>query len=103
MTNYITPIKNQLDEKMHEVCSMFMLIGNKRETPRYYNIDSLDDGLLRIGSTQNSSLYFEIKTELNFINFDNFWQQFKEYRTKFLFENYPSIEQCGINLSNLKK
>ena len=102
MENYITPIKNQLDNQMNQVCNMFMLIGSPSETPRYYNYGSLEDGILKIESTQKNNLYFTIKTDFDFIDVDIFWQQFKEYRTKFLFDNYPTIEQYGINLENFK-
>tara|TARA_R100000789_G_C2988713_1_gene145503 strand:+ start:488 stop:826 length:339 start_codon:yes stop_codon:yes gene_type:complete len=112
MKNYIEPIKTQLDKKMHMICRTFMLIGTPRETPRYYNFkdfESLTDGgLLKIGSAQNNKLYFEIRTAVSYpdININEFWKQFKEYRTEFLFKNYPTIEQYRINLTkfnNLNK
>ena len=97
--DYITPIKNQLNEKMHEVCNMFMLIGTPRETPRYYNFGGFEEetNTLKIKSTQNSNLFFTI--DCNGLNYDaitfspcdDFWQQFKEYRTEFLLKNYPTI------------
>ena len=102
MINYITPIKNQLDNQMHQVCNMFMLIGSPSETPRYYNYKSLEDGILKVGSTQKNDLYFAVKTDFDFIDVSDFWNQFKEYRTKFLFDNYPTIEQYGINLTKYK-
>tara|TARA_R100000951_G_scaffold23806_1_gene20021 strand:- start:1744 stop:2058 length:315 start_codon:yes stop_codon:yes gene_type:complete len=96
--NYITPIKKQLDEKMHEVCNMFMLIGTPRETPRYYNLKDYKEKvnnscLIQIFSTLNRNLGFEILTPIDypFIDFDEFWQQFKDYRTQFLLKNYPTI------------
>jgi len=110
--DYITPIKKQLDKKMHMVCNNFMLIGTRRETPRYYNLhdyESLSEGsnnsgctLITISSTQNEALYFEVLAPVNYpnINWDEFWKQFKEYRTEFLFKNYPSIQQYGINLES---
>lgn len=57
--DYITPIKNQLNEKMHEVCKTFMLIGTPRETPRYYNFGGFDEdtNTLKIKSTQNNNLF----------------------------------------------
>jgi hypothetical protein len=94
--DYITPIKNELDEKMHELCFLFMTIGTPGETPRYYNFRHFDRDTktLTIGSTQKRSLYFTIDlstTNINFIFSNDFWQQFKEYRTKFLLENYKTI------------
>ena len=105
MINYITPIQKQLDKKMHMVCNNFMLIGTRRETPRYYNLydyEPLTDGvLITISSTLKSKLYFEVLTPLNYptIDFEDFWNQFKEYRTEFLYKNYPTIEQYGIDLT----
>ena len=95
--DYITPIKNQLDEKMHEACILYMTIGTPRETPRYYNFRDfdIDTKTLTIGSTQKQSLFFTIdmsKTNINFILLDDFWQQFKEYRTNFLQTNFNTIE-----------
>ena len=99
--DYITPIKNQLNKKMHEVCNIFMLIGTPRETPRYYNFGGFDDdtNTLKIKSTQNDNLFFTIDCKnlnyesLTFLtsNKNEFWQQFKDYRTKFLLNNYPTI------------
>lgn len=95
-TDYITPIKKQLDEKMHELCAIYMVIGTPRETPRFYNFRdfNIDTKTLTIGSTQKQSLSFEIdlsKTDIDVIFVEEFWQQFKEYRTKFLLENYKTI------------
>jgi hypothetical protein len=81
---------------------MFMLIGTPRETPRYYNFKDLDNKILTIGSTQKDGLFFKVQTELEDIDFEDFWKQFKSYRTEFLFKNYPSIEQYGINLESYK-
>ena len=89
--DYITPIKNQLNEKMHEVCKNFVLIGTPRETPWYYNYQDLENNILTIGSTQKNNLFFKIKTNFEFIEVNQFWQQFKDYRTKFLLNNYPTI------------
>ena len=96
--DYITPIKNQLNENMHEVCNMFMLIGTPRETPRYYNLKDFeeienDSFIIEIISTLNHKLGFKISTPENYpyIDFDEFWQQFKDYRTQFLLNNYPTI------------
>ena len=98
-TDYITPIKKELNEKMHEICNMFMLIGTPRETPRYFNFGGFDDDTktLKIKSTQNDNLFFTIDCKdlkynsRAFFPCNDFWQQFKEYRTQFLLENYPTI------------
>lgn len=91
--NYIEPIKEALDENMHMECSIFMLIGIPRETPRYMNFGNynLDTKVLRIQSTQTSGIFFDIETDYDYIECDVFWHQFKEYRTKFLKDNYPTI------------
>ena len=96
MKNYITPIKNQLDEAMHLHCNGFMLLGSPNETPRYYNVKGFDSKTetLTICSTQKSDLFFEIDCKgLDFSKFwaSDFWAQFKEYRTAFLLQNYPTI------------
>jgi len=97
--DYITPIKKELNEKMHEVCNMFMLIGTPRETPRYYNFGGFDEEIeiLKIKSSQNENLFFSIDCKglnynsISFLPCDDFWEQFKEYRTEFLLNNYPTI------------
>jgi hypothetical protein len=91
--DYIKPIKNQLDEQMHNQCVAFMLIGTQRETPRYMNFGEFDNDtkVLTIQSTQTSKIFFDIETDFDFIEVDKFWVQFKEYRTEFLIENYPTI------------
>tara|TARA_R100000541_G_scaffold56759_2_gene66379 strand:+ start:853 stop:1155 length:303 start_codon:yes stop_codon:yes gene_type:complete len=96
--DYITPIKKELEIKMHEVCRMFMLIGSPHETPRYYNFGGFVDGenIIKIKSTQNSNLFFTIKMNellIEDLRFEitEFWQQFKEFRTDFLLTNYPTI------------
>jgi hypothetical protein len=91
--NYIKPIKDQLDEQMHNQCVAFMLIGTQRETPRYMNFGEFDNDtkVLTIKSTQTSKIFFDIETDFDFIEVDKFWAQFKDYRTEFLIENYPTI------------
>lgn len=107
--DYITPIKKELNEHLHRISNEFMLIGTRRETPRYYNLSDYEylaeNTRITIASTQNSGLYFIVKAPKNYpkINWDEFWSQFKEYRTEFLFKNYPSIEQYGINLDIYKR
>jgi len=107
--DYITPIKKELNENLHRISQEFMLIGMRRETPRYYNLKDYQKRvnnryLIQIFSTQNRELGFEILTPIDypFIEFNEFWEQFKEYRTEFLFKNYPQIEQYGINLTKYK-
>jgi len=96
--DYITPIESQLKEKMHEICKNFVLIGTPRETPRYFNLNDYEEEnnnsfTIEIMSTQVYGLGFKVSTPINYpyIDFDKFWQQFKEYRTKFLLKNYPTI------------
>ena len=94
--NYIEPIKEKLDQKMHEQCVAFMLIGNQKETPRYLNFGGFDSNtkILKIESTQTRRVYFYVQTDFDFFDVEvhEFWAQFKEYRTKFLTDNYPKIE-----------
>jgi hypothetical protein len=91
--DYIKPIKDQLDEQMHNQCVAFMLMGTQRETPRYMNFGEFDNDtkVLTIQSTQTSKIFFDIETDFDFIEVDKFWAQFKDYRTEFLIENYPTI------------
>ena len=93
MIDYITPIKDKLDEQMHNQCVAFMLMGTPRETPRYMNFGGFcnDTKILTIESTQTARIFFDIQTDFDFIEVHNFWEQFKEYRTNFLIENYPTI------------
>jgi hypothetical protein len=92
--NYIEPIKDQLDEQLHNQCVAFMLMGTKRETPRYMNFGGFNNNskVLIIQSTQTSNIFFHVQTDYDFIEVDKFWPQFKEYRTQFLIDNYPTID-----------
>ncbi len=96
--NYIEPIKKELEENLHKFSQLFILIGKgNRETPRYFNLKEIDpiNKTLKIGSTQQSNLFFIINygNKINsFIDSNDFWQQFKEFRTSFLLENYPTID-----------
>tara|TARA_R100000808_G_C2149871_1_gene158426 strand:+ start:919 stop:1290 length:372 start_codon:yes stop_codon:yes gene_type:complete len=113
--DYITPIKEKLEEELHIACNNFILIGSPRETPRYYNMsnrthEQLNGGIFNIGKNKNVNkqyyLYIEstLKSELGFkikITPDyykllwktdgDFWEQFKKFRTEFLIKHYPAI------------
>ncbi len=91
--NYIDQIKDQLNEQMHLQCCAFMLIGTPRETPRYLNYGDFDHDtkVLTIESTQNSNIFFKVETDFDYVDCQEFWNQFKEYRTDFLLTNYPTI------------
>lgn len=97
--DFITPIKDQLEKGLHEHCQLFMLIGRKHETPRFYNCGDHDfnDMSFKINSTQNSNLFFTvIAPDKNYFrwlvtNKQMFWTQFKIFRTEFLTKNYPTI------------
>ena len=97
--DYIKPIKKELNQEMHRVCKTFMLTGTPRETPRYLNLKDYEETdnnsfVIEIMSTIVYELGFQISTPENYpyIDFDKFWEQFKEYRTKFLLKNYPTIK-----------
>jgi len=95
MEDFITPIKDKLDFEMHQQCVVFMLLGTPRESPRWLNYGGfdIDTKVLRIESTQTSHIFFEIETEgFNHIPCDEFWLQFKKYRTEFLEKYYPTIK-----------
>jgi len=91
--DYITPIKEQLDSNMHDQCVMFMLVGFPAESPRWMNFGDFDNDtrVLTIQSTQRSGIFFNVETDLDFVEVDVFWEQFKKYRTEFLLANYPTI------------
>ena len=95
--NYIKPIQKELENELHKFCQSFILIGRPHETPRYFNLKFYDciDKTLKIGSTQTNNLFFVINIENKleeYIDTNEFWQQFKEFRTNFLLENYPTID-----------
>ena len=97
MKNYITPIQNQLDEAMHLHCIDFLENGTSEyTTPRYYNVKNYDykSKVITIQSTQTSRLFFKLDAsilEIGYFDASDFWTQFKEYRTAFLLDNYPTI------------
>lgn len=92
--DYITPIKEELDNAMHTMCTLFMTVGFPAESPRWFNFREFDDDtkVLGIGSTQRQKLGFTIQTEFNHVPCDEFWPQFRAYRTQFLKDNYPTID-----------
>jgi hypothetical protein len=94
MIDYITPIKEELDKSMHIVCGLFVTIGFPAESPRWFNFRSFDEDtkILTVGSTQRSALKFAIGVPFNHVSCDEFWPQFRAYRTAFLKENYPTID-----------
>ena len=113
MTDYITPIKEQIDENLHEHCLIFQTIGTPNETPRYYNIFNFCEKtkILTIASTQfrwindePEGCFFKIdcsgieayenvknKYQSDIRMKKEFWDQFKTYRTEFLKQHYPKI------------
>jgi len=70
-----------------------MTIGTPIESPRWMNYGGFnrDTKVLTIESTQTSKIFIEVETDFNFVKCNDFWQQFKEYRTAFLVNNYPTI------------
>jgi hypothetical protein len=91
--DYIAPIKDQLDKIMKGKCEAFMLSEMPSKSPRWINFGDFDleTKVLTIESTQRSDISFKIETDFDFIEVDEFWPQFKEYRTEFLLANYPTI------------
>lgn len=98
MQNYIKPIQKELEKELHQFCQTYILIGNgTSETPRYFNLKEYNffEKTLKIGSTQKSNLFFIINLENkieDYIDTNEFWQQFAKFRTSFLLENYPTID-----------
>lgn len=100
MLDIITPIKDQLEKGFHIHCQLFMVIGMRHETPRYFNLGDRDDTNKRfkIQSTQNSELFFWVDSpnddyydNIAYGDIYNTWAQIKEFRTQFLIDNYPTI------------
>lgn len=101
MYDFITPIKDQLENGFHEHCRMFMLIGRPAETPRFYNIGDKDHDNKRfqIASTQKSDLFFWVEAPddeyfdtIVYSDLMEVWAQIRQWRTQFLIENYPTID-----------
>jgi|TARA_R100000789_G_C2942523_1_gene132518 hypothetical protein len=107
--NFITPIVQELEEAMHISCKRY--IRDYKEThytgphyrgysPRWYNLNEFynESKMLRIQSTQwhdpikNPHEGFNIQTEFDWIDWDDFWIQFRNWRTNFLETNYPTIK-----------
>lgn len=91
--NYIESIKEELDKCLHNKCVAFMVIGTPSETPRYMNFGDFDNETktLTIQSTQTNRVSFDVQTDYDFIEVNKFWKQFRDYRTQFLLDNYPTI------------
>lgn len=92
--NYIKPIEEELTKTMHKHCMVFVTIGTPIESPRWYNLREVNNltNEITIGSTQVSRCWFKIQPPYkNHIEFNEFWSQFKVFRTNFLKENYPTI------------
>ena len=96
----ITPIKDQLEIGFHNHCRLFMLIGTRSETPRFFNLGDKDDvnKRFKIQSTQKSDLFFWIDSpndnyydNIAYGDIHDIWAQIKQFRTQFLLENYPTI------------
>lgn len=94
----IQKYENEFNSNMFQHANLFCTIGSGNESPRWYNFKEIDENnILKIGSTQNSNLFFTVQLEGNeWIHIQNdvngFWQAFKEYRTEFLSANYPTIK-----------
>ena len=97
--DYISPIREKLEEGMHRHCAMFMAIGNGGdESPRWFNFgdqhyEEEEGRSLKIMSTQRGGIFFWVPLPLDYpyILVDEFWTQFKTFRTEFLIKNYPTI------------
>ncbi len=101
MFDYINPIKGQLEVGFHKHCQLFMVIGMRHETPRFFNIGDRDDDNKRfkIQSTQNRNIFFWVESPdddywqwVVFGDTLEFWAQVKAWRTQFLIDNYPTID-----------
>tara|TARA_Y100001947_G_C10180875_1_gene236486 strand:- start:36 stop:353 length:318 start_codon:yes stop_codon:yes gene_type:complete len=99
--DFITPIREELEYEMHEYCSNFLKEHSECFpsclwlSPRYFNFGDFDyeSKILRIQSTQYDSpnMGFDIQTGFDEIMSEDFWPQFKRWRTRFLEKYYPRI------------
>lgn len=92
--DYITPIKDKLDEEMHNICILFCTIGTPSESPRWFNFGgkAMDSNKIKIASTQrNIYFWIEVPYDIDYIDVEDFWLQFKQYRTNFLQTHYKTI------------
>ena len=98
--DFISPVRTQLEEGLHQHCVTFMLIGTRRETPRYFNQGEIDweNQRFKIESTQNSNLFFWVDAPdedylwARSTATEEAWRQFRIFRTEFLLEYYPTID-----------
>ena len=109
--DYIKPYKKEFEDNLHIFCKQFMEYDSterelyRRRSPRWFNLHHRTFDLDRveneptfyIGSTLTNGMYFDIKTNEDYLSRilndfdDEFWQQFKKFRTEFLIKNYPNI------------
>lgn len=91
--DYISPIREQLEEELEYYCMMFKLIGTRKETPRWFNFGGFDVETKRlfIKSTQ-TDLGFYVSTPFDKVESREFWQQFKRFRTDYLIKHHPTID-----------
>lgn len=98
--DFISPVRTQLEENLHRHCLLFMLVGRKHETPRYFNQGEIDweNQRFKIESTQNSNLFFWVDAPdedylyARSADTEEAWRQFRIFRTEFLLEHYPTID-----------
>lgn len=104
----IDTYRDQLETEMHRQCAVFCTMGTSVESPRWINVekvfkDEYGCTYLKFKSTQVSRIFFHIEISEAHYNalsrmllVDFLWDDFKQFRTNFLRENYPTIEQYGI-------
>lgn len=94
MFNYIAPIKRELEKGLHKIALNYTVNRDSiAKSPRWVNYKGFDDDtkVLSLQSTNYSSNEFEVQTDYPFVEIDEFWAQFKAFRTLFLETNYPNI------------
>lgn len=93
--DYITPIQDDLKKKMDKFADTYKVLGFPHESPRWFNFKGFDMETkeLTIGSTQ-CGLSFKLQTQFTLIHsVEEFWQQFKRWRTEWLRDNHPTINR----------
>jgi hypothetical protein len=91
--DYITPHKKEFEDNLHIFCKRFMTFDAtererlyRRQSPRWFNLHHRTFDLDR---DENEAIFY-LSRILNDFD-DEFWQQFKKFRTEFLIINYPNI------------
>lgn len=93
--DYITPIEKELREGIIAVAERYLEVGelNRDLSPRWLNLNlNSEEHVVYIRSTQ-CSIGFNVVLPKGYprVMVDEFWGQFKRFRTELLIKEYPMI------------